>query len=685
MANQDLGFNVFALDKASKTFIRLGERIEKLSDKLDELDRKKVEPEIDVDTDKARLAAAAIGKTLEVEGKRHSRGFFRSMFTPNQSVLMALRTGVPAALSSPIGVAGLVLGGVFAASFVSAVLSSAALGAIGAGFVGLAAVGLRENERLKDSFADLGRTASAHLKQAATPLVPTFDRALRSVRALFGEHIREPLEGIFKGVGPIVVPFAQSLARTVGNALAPLSTDEALGGIRDFFGDVSDELPRLGTIVGDFFGQFAEHGDEIGDAFGHVITVLDGIADASADVILFFTNLFNVMSDTAEAGNRAASVLDVVVDSALRRTGESAGEAQGHMGLLGKGFVEVGASIAGMVPWLFRSNEETENAAAAADSAAGATGRYADLLPTASERIQTMANRQESLRLRMEAANEEIRQAEENIRNLTTALFDSGSEALELEERQAALAEAISAAKDASDGLTGASESEAAELRNVARDSHALIEELVNQEASTKRVRGATESAREKFVQVARQLGLTKQQANALADEYGLIPEDVETQVELIGAERAKREAAEVAAALAAIKSRIVTVTINERVQRIFRPEGGGGFIPEFHSGGIIGEPRRAHSGLRLRPGEHHVIGLEGERILSRRSTAALDDFVQSMGRGGSGASKFGSDGAAAPDARVWAQQFVRALREAGLVMPRADVARQADLYGRAG
>lgn len=49
----DLSFSIVALDNASKTFIKLGEQVGKLQDKLEKLDRERVEATVDVDTDRA--------------------------------------------------------------------------------------------------------------------------------------------------------------------------------------------------------------------------------------------------------------------------------------------------------------------------------------------------------------------------------------------------------------------------------------------------------------------------------------------------------------------------------------------------------------------------------------------------------------------------------------------------------
>lgn len=67
MADKSLGFNVTALDKASKTFVKLGETVERLERKLNELDRTKADPKVTVDT---RRAERDIGTFA---AKMHSR------------------------------------------------------------------------------------------------------------------------------------------------------------------------------------------------------------------------------------------------------------------------------------------------------------------------------------------------------------------------------------------------------------------------------------------------------------------------------------------------------------------------------------------------------------------------------------------------------------------------------------
>jgi tape measure domain-containing protein len=298
----------------------------------------------------------------------------------------------------------------------------------------------------------------------------------------------------------------------------------------------------------------------------------------------------------------------------------------------------------------------------------------------------TAGDNTDGLTTSLEYAEQIAKDARDAIDGLKDSLFETGQEALNLEERQDALATAIAKAKDVSKDDEASKLDQRDAMRGVAEQAHALIETMVEQGASTDAVVGKTEKAREKFLDVADAMGIDSKEAERLADKYGLIPDDVKTTVELIGAQRAKDEAGKVQAALQAIKNRIVTVTIREQVQRIYRPPGGGGFITEFHQGGVIGGGglRRGHDGLVFRPDERLVIGQTGERILSRKQTQAFHELMSDMGRPTGGSARRPSGGGGL-DYDKQAEAFVRAMRRAGIVMPRVDAARQANLYGRGG
>lgn len=213
-----------------------------------------------------------------------------------------------------------------------------------------------------------------------------------------------------------------------------------------------------------------------------------------------------------------------------------------------------------------------------------ATKGFGEVTREAAEEAEGAAGSTEVYEEALERAEQAAKDAKDAIKDLTTALFESGNEALDLEDKQDSLADAIDKAREASEDDESTKRDQRAALRDVASASHDVIETMIDQEASTKDVRDASESARRKFIDVARQLGLTKGEARRLADQYGLIPDDVETAVDLIGTERARAKAEALRAKIAQIKSR--TVYINA----VTRASGPSSILAQFKaSGGIVG------------------------------------------------------------------------------------------------
>lgn len=96
------------------------------------------------------------------------------------------------------------------------------------------------------------------------------------------------------------------------------------------------------------------------------------------------------------------------------------------------------------------------------------------------------------------------------------------------------------------------------------RDVRSALDDQVRAAAdageSQKQLRGRVNSARDAFIDQVTALGLTGDEANRLADRYGLIPKKVLTNVRADGSQ-AKAEAKAVRDELAAIKDKTVTIT----------------------------------------------------------------------------------------------------------------------------
>lgn len=69
-SNTDLGFNVYALDRASKTFLDLAAKVDLLGRKLDQVDRKRVNVNVDVDTARAQSQLSAFAARLDAADSR---------------------------------------------------------------------------------------------------------------------------------------------------------------------------------------------------------------------------------------------------------------------------------------------------------------------------------------------------------------------------------------------------------------------------------------------------------------------------------------------------------------------------------------------------------------------------------------------------------------------------------------
>lgn len=208
-----------------------------------------------------------------------------SAFTENRGLLMALRTGVPAVLGSPIGAAGLALGATFVASFVSGVISAGALGLLSGGILGLGAFALRENPKLVAAVEDLGNRVSSALAEAAQPLVPHFLGALETLAIGFEEKIAPLLGELFEALAPVSGQIALSLVEGLEGFLEPLSDPSVQEGLRLFVLEALPELARLGPIVGEFLAFFATHSEGVVEALSEIIDVIESLVGVFTVVI----------------------------------------------------------------------------------------------------------------------------------------------------------------------------------------------------------------------------------------------------------------------------------------------------------------------------------------------------------------------------------------------------------------
>jgi hypothetical protein len=200
----------------------------------------------------------------------------------------------------------------------SALAIGAAVGGVSAAFVGLGAVALRENQRVVESFRELGETVSSDLADDASVMEGAFVGAADRMGQAF-QGLRPELRDAFTAAEPLVgtltegvIDFAENaipgMVRSVERAgpvmegFASLLGDSGQG-LSDFFDVVSEHsaeagqgvehlgtliggvLPEIGGILGDLTDLWAEHGDEVADVVTRVIGVLGGLSGGALPVL----------------------------------------------------------------------------------------------------------------------------------------------------------------------------------------------------------------------------------------------------------------------------------------------------------------------------------------------------------------------------------------------------------------
>lgn len=250
MPAKDLVFTVLGIDRASGTFDKVG-------DSMDRLGRRATRVLSGVATGSAATAAAAVGAAGALGGL--SAGFIglgAVALRENEKVRQSV-----AALGETINRDLAKDAGVLADEFVGAADT------IGAGFQ-------RLRPQLRDAF------------EAVQPHVDTLTRGLVDA----AENAMPGLVAAVEDAGPVMEGFAD-LTRDVGTATGDFfrilgENSESAGEGLAHFGDLAKTtLPELAEIVGSLTDAWAEHGDEVSAIVGSLTGSLGALVDLLAPAL----------------------------------------------------------------------------------------------------------------------------------------------------------------------------------------------------------------------------------------------------------------------------------------------------------------------------------------------------------------------------------------------------------------
>jgi TP901 family phage tail tape measure protein len=229
------------------------------------------------------------------------------------------------------------------------------------------------------------------------------------------------------------------------------------------------------------------------------------------------------------------------------------------------------------------------NAGTAAESATGPTVTFGGSLDgvtvsadTAEDAVDRLTTAMDLLRGTVPDADKATSDLEEAIDAATTAVEENGKA---VKNNRTELALGTEAGRKNRDALEA-----------IADAALTGVEAWAKNGDSAEEVAAKTERARAKFVETAIKMGLTRDAANDLADKYGLIPDEVKTQVSLFGATAATTQVDGLLASLTKLPNgKTVTITVKTRGGVPTGVTIGGKPIP-FADGGYISGPGTARS-----------------------------------------------------------------------------------------
>lgn len=267
MATSDLKFDVSALDRASSTFTRLGQAVERFERKLDQLDGKRVNATVDVDTRKAETQLVKLDKSLG-DSVIHVAALSKAFKT------IAVPAGIAAAAPQllSLGSAAVSASGSLALLPAVAAAGGAAFGALKVGLTGF-------GEAMK--FLKAGNLEA--FAGAVDRLSPAAETAAIAIKDL-GESwtaMRESVqERLFTGVAEEI--------RALGATYIPV-LDTGLGRVTAGFN---------AAAVG--VSQFLREANTVAD----VRTILDGTGAAVEALAPAVTNVVAAFTDLAAVGSQ---------------------------------------------------------------------------------------------------------------------------------------------------------------------------------------------------------------------------------------------------------------------------------------------------------------------------------------------------------------------------------------------
>lgn len=498
-------------------------------------------------------------------GARLGAGLASGLMRAGQPISQAISNVVgtlPPQAQAAIG-AAVVTAVVAVAPAVGAALTGAVLGGVGVGGVAGGLALAAKDSRVQAAAHELGATVSSGLEQVGGTFVGPAISGISTIRTAW-DQVAGDVQQVGQSLSRYVEPLAEGVAGAV-RAIMP-GIQAAADAAGPVMREIGASLPRIGAAIGD------------------LLTVVANNADAGAGAIQGLTILLE--HGITWAGNM------ITILSALYRAAVTAGEAV--TGWLSK------IPVAGKL-WeevhdrqvkIKRAMDDTGKAAGEAGEA-GRTG-----LMRLGEGAETAATKVQSL--------------DDKIRGLAQGHIAAEQAAIALET---AIDKATEAAKRNGDGIDRDNPKQRANreaLIGIASAANAASQAILDQNGSYADAETASNRGRTAFLAAAEAMGVSKREAQALADKLFALPatRGVTISVEQQAALDAIRA---VQQSLGKVTSKSITIGVYYKTNGDLKLPGGTQLKGAASGGPVEGPgPRGVDSvPMMLAPGEHVLTARE--------------------------------------------------------------------------
>jgi hypothetical protein len=523
----------------------------------------------------------------------------------------ASKTSAMLAKSSPLMLAGIVIG-LGSLPVLASIAASAVTLGLGGALIGVGVVAAAQSKRVQKAFSDLGK----HAKTEAASWGKPFEKSLIQTAGFFEntfDELAPTLRDSLADLAPVLTEFTDDLSRSLVEFKPAI--EDVTEAARPLIREVGQQLPGLMNRTADAISHIAAASDP--EMFGRFIDGIGMLIVATGDAIYVLSKLSNVVSLVGPISVAASGVDDLT--RALRNvnTGADVGAKalDGYQRSvtsfrLGSGLAAAGAGIL----------------ASQTGSASGAINVMSGTMRLASQTAAQLKVSLDALSGKTLTARAAARDYQQAVDDATASIKENGR-TLNIN--------------------TQAGRNNQAALDNLAVKAHAQAVAFRDSDMSAKQVARGMNEARARFISTSIAMGDTRRHAQQVATQlFGVrnaansIPKSKSTRITANGVGDAIRASKNMRAAVLSVpSSRTITYYVRNQgaAIRASKAMSRGGYIDGYAGGGEIqGYPAGGMiQGVGGPTADANLIAASrGEFMVNAQSTSEFRPLLEAINAG---------------------------------------------------